>query len=363
MPDSELLKPGDFAARARLSPKALRLYAAQRLLVPEFVDERNGYRYYAEAQLDRARLIALLRRAGMPLARVRDVLELDGPALTTAIGRWWLTVEHDLRVRRDLVRYVDRYLTERQELMYDVQLRDVPEQKLLTIERRITVEGLDEFIDTAAATITEHLDAAGTQRSEAMRVIYHGMVTEDSDGPVEVAVPFTGSVEPAGELRVRLQPAGPEAFTRLTRAQGEFPVSSTRMRPSAAISTSSRCGGRAALRRSTTASEEVSGRGRTSWPSTGTVQPGAVARIRQVRRTVQIRRSSSSLTTIWYVAIVLPVCSGVHTAVTKPVRAARWCVALSSKPTAARSGPACMAAATEPSVSASTQDAPPCSRP
>lgn len=49
------------------------------------------------------------------------------------------------------------------------------------------------------------------------------MVTEDSDGPVEVAVPFTGSVEPSGELRVRLQPAGTEAFTRLTRAQGEFP--------------------------------------------------------------------------------------------------------------------------------------------
>jgi hypothetical protein len=56
-----------------------------------------------------------------------------------------------------------------------------------------------------------------------LRVYYHGMVTEESDGPVEVALPFRGSVEPAGALRVRLQPRGLEAYTRLTPAQTDFP--------------------------------------------------------------------------------------------------------------------------------------------
>lgn len=223
MGDSPLIQPGDFATRVRLSPKALRLYAEQGLLVPAHVDERTGYRYYAVSQIDRAYLIGLLRRAGMPLARVRIVLDLDGPALVAAIGRWWATVEHDLEVRRELVHYLDRYLTGRQELMYDVQLRDVPEQKLLTAERRLTVDALDDFIDTATAAITRHLDESGLTPCGQLRVIFHGMVTEDSDGPVEVAVPFAGSVEPVGELRVRLQPAGSEAFTRLTRVQSEFP--------------------------------------------------------------------------------------------------------------------------------------------
>ena len=49
--------------------------------------------------------------------------------------------------------------------------------------------------------------------------------------------------------------------------------------------------------------------------------------------------------------------------VTTPERAERWCVALSSMPTAARPSPACAIAAIEPSVSARTADAPPCSRP
>ena len=40
---------------------------------------------------------------------------------------------------------------------------------------------------------------------------------------MEVAVPFTGTVRPAGELRVRRQPAGREAVTVLTRAEAEFP--------------------------------------------------------------------------------------------------------------------------------------------
>lgn len=222
MDEFPLLQPGEFASRARLSPKALRLYAEQGL-VPAHVDERTGYRFYAPSQLDRGYLIGLLRRAGMPLARIRTALDLDGPALAAAIGRWWTSVEDDLRVRRELVHYLDRYLTGRQELMYDVQLRDTPEQKLLTAERRVTVEELDEFIDTASAAITGHLDTSGITDRGHLRVIFHGMVTQDSGGPVEVAVPFTGSVEPAGDLRVRLQAAGTEAYTRLTRAQGEFP--------------------------------------------------------------------------------------------------------------------------------------------
>jgi len=48
--DSPLIQPGDFATRARLSPKALRPYADKGLLVPARLEERTGYRYYAVSQ-------------------------------------------------------------------------------------------------------------------------------------------------------------------------------------------------------------------------------------------------------------------------------------------------------------------------
>ena len=59
----KLLTIGEFARAARLSPKALRLYDELGLLRPFRVDEWSGYRYYAPSQLERARLVAWLRRA------------------------------------------------------------------------------------------------------------------------------------------------------------------------------------------------------------------------------------------------------------------------------------------------------------
>lgn len=49
--DAKLLLPGEFGAAARLSPKALRLYAEQGLLVPACTDPGTGYRRY---HIDRA---------------------------------------------------------------------------------------------------------------------------------------------------------------------------------------------------------------------------------------------------------------------------------------------------------------------
>ena len=71
------LLAGEFAAAARLSPKALRLYAEQGLLLPARVDPATGYRFYAPDQLPRARLIGRLRRLGLPLARIGFLADLD----------------------------------------------------------------------------------------------------------------------------------------------------------------------------------------------------------------------------------------------------------------------------------------------
>ncbi len=60
---------GEFARRSRLSPKALRLYDELGLLVPAEVDAETGYRWYADTQLEQARVVAMLRRIRVPLAR------------------------------------------------------------------------------------------------------------------------------------------------------------------------------------------------------------------------------------------------------------------------------------------------------
>ena len=102
----ELMPIGGFARAARLSPKALRLYDELGLLPPAFVDPSSGYRFYDPAQLERARLVAWLRRLGMPLARIRVVCELAPAQAAREVAAYWSQVEADTASRRDLAAFL-----------------------------------------------------------------------------------------------------------------------------------------------------------------------------------------------------------------------------------------------------------------
>ncbi|MFC7546110.1 MerR family transcriptional regulator [Plantactinospora sp. GCM10030261] len=65
---------GEMARASGLSVSALRFYDGAGLLVPAAVDPHTGYRWYAPEQLGPARLLAHLRRVGMPLAEIGLVL-------------------------------------------------------------------------------------------------------------------------------------------------------------------------------------------------------------------------------------------------------------------------------------------------
>jgi DNA-binding transcriptional MerR regulator len=66
---------GRMSRESGLTVSALRFYDGAGLLCPAHVDPQTGYRFYAPDQVATARLVAALRRAGMPLAGIRDVLD------------------------------------------------------------------------------------------------------------------------------------------------------------------------------------------------------------------------------------------------------------------------------------------------
>lgn len=65
---------GAVARASGLSVSALRFYDGAGVLAPAHVDPRTGYRRYTSDQVAVARLVAALRRVGMPLSRIRQVL-------------------------------------------------------------------------------------------------------------------------------------------------------------------------------------------------------------------------------------------------------------------------------------------------
>lgn len=100
---NELMTIGDFARAVGLTPKALRLYDDLGLLRPAEVDAYSGYRRYVPMQLERARTVARLRLIGMPLARIKHVLDLAPAQAAQELETYWVQVEADTTTRRQLV--------------------------------------------------------------------------------------------------------------------------------------------------------------------------------------------------------------------------------------------------------------------
>lgn len=224
MTDSYLLA-GRFGAATRLSPKALRLYAEQGLLVPAYVDPATGYRYYAAEQMPRARLIVRLRQLGLPVARVAALVDLTPEARLVELRSWLEAQGQRLAEQAELVEASARQSDGGDTaLSARIAVRDVPAQKLMFRQRHITVEAIDAFMDEAQADIRAHLRASGLSDGGPMSVHFHETVTRDSEGLVEVAVAFAGSVEPIGDLRIRLQPARREVYLPVPADHEAFPL-------------------------------------------------------------------------------------------------------------------------------------------
>jgi len=227
-PSNEALMPiGAFARRTRLSLKALRLYDELGLLEPASVDPWTGYRAYAEAQVPSARLIRLLRGLDMPLERIRRLVDLPPSEAASEVRTYWREVEGSHAVRSRLAAFVERYLDGRGDVMFPVSTREVPAQNIASMTRAVLVKDLVPYLMEAYDTITDRLASAGAEREQPWFVIYHGEVNEDSDGPVEVCIPYSGA-QPNGldatrEIAARVEPAHREAFATITRAQTQFP--------------------------------------------------------------------------------------------------------------------------------------------
>lgn len=132
---AECVTIGVFARLVGLSPKALRLYDDLGLLTPARVDPVSGYRLYRPDQVGRARLVAWLRRLGMPLARIRDVGELSPTEAADAVRVYWRGVEHDTAARRQLAALLIDELSRRDTTMVDDKVSGAPPKETELVVR------------------------------------------------------------------------------------------------------------------------------------------------------------------------------------------------------------------------------------
>ena len=219
---------GVFARRSRLSMRALRLYDRQGLLEPDHVDPHNGYRWYRESQLRAARLIVMLRQLDMPLAEVAELVNAAHDRAGDLLTAYWTGVERRIAGQRQLVELLRTGLIDGESRHNDftINVREVPEQVVLTEQRHLTLLELEPWLRQAKIALTAAAEGCG-ELVGRMFVIFHGEVSHDSDGPVEVCVPIAapgGRPATAVDYNWRTEPAHREAYVTVTKAQFEMPA-------------------------------------------------------------------------------------------------------------------------------------------
>jgi DNA-binding transcriptional MerR regulator len=219
---------GQFAERTRLSPKALRIYGELGLVLPARVDPGSGYRLYAPDQIERARLVALLRRLDMPLATIAEVIDLDPPRAARAVSGWWSEVHAATTQRQELIDYLLARLSGRENVMYDIAHREIPQRTVVSISRHLRAAEVDAFFGDAFARLRA-TGAGLTGIAGCPYLIFYGEISDDSDGPLELCRPvdlppadLNGHL--AADLQVRVDPAHDEAYIRLAGKDAGWPA-------------------------------------------------------------------------------------------------------------------------------------------
>jgi DNA-binding transcriptional MerR regulator len=216
----EEISIGEFARRSRLSVKALRLYDKRRVLVPARVDDVSGYRYYDAAQLEDARLVAMLRQLDLSLAAIRKLVACDPVDAAGQIAAHWRKVESVHDARRELADYLVNRLSGKSYVMYEVATREIPERSVLCLKRHVDEKGAWALGKEFIAIMRERPLPKMEGREGAAFSIFWGEVSADSDGPVEWCKPVPEADAKAlashyPELTLRTEPAHREAYVAI----------------------------------------------------------------------------------------------------------------------------------------------------
>ena len=223
-----LLSIGAFASMTRLSIKALRLYDQLRLLQPLHVDPQTGYRYYGVDQLSSARMIRNMREMDMPLATVRQVLAVlpSRPAQAETLLREYAEMREwqVKQIRTQVQQFIQQIQQERTPMSFEVNVKTITPQQVLSVIHHIKVSKLDETIRQSVEGMYALLKDQKVEASSSPFGIFHGAINEQEDGPIEICLPVNGQVKGKGDVQVKQLQGGEAACVMMVGAQTDFPA-------------------------------------------------------------------------------------------------------------------------------------------
>jgi DNA-binding transcriptional MerR regulator/DNA gyrase inhibitor GyrI len=114
---------GEFSKFTGLTVKTLRFYHDRGLLIPAWVDDQTGYRYYDFRQIDKARIITQLRSLEFSLEQINEMLANceDEADILTFLERQRTVLEERMRQYRGIVTTLEKIIHNEREARMAMQ--------------------------------------------------------------------------------------------------------------------------------------------------------------------------------------------------------------------------------------------------
>ena len=205
----QLYKIGMFANMNRVTIKTLRYYDEQNLLVPVYVDEENGYRYYEAGQMAQLHRIIALKNMGFSIDDIRKIM--GGAEEKPFLLEKKQEILKEISVLTAKLSQVESYLArDSMNLSAPVLIKEIPEVIVCTMEQTIkSYDALFELMPQMGA----QMEMLGCQCALPEYCFTHYLEPgyKEEDILVEICESVTEKKEDSGDLKFKVFPKVPKA--------------------------------------------------------------------------------------------------------------------------------------------------------
>jgi DNA-binding transcriptional MerR regulator len=182
---------GEFSIITRLSVKTLRYYHEEGLLIPDYIDDESGYRYYRPASAERAAVISMLRDMEFTIAEIREILTgyTDDAEVVEFLERQRGRIEVRISKYRDqrndldlMIETIRRSEKMKNEINHDVQEKFIDDIILAAVRYKGRYEQVGEAFQKVARV-------AGRFINGRAMALYHDGEYKEADADIEAGFP------------------------------------------------------------------------------------------------------------------------------------------------------------------------------
>lgn len=198
-----MYKIGEFSKISNMSVKTLRYYDEEGILSPSYRDELTGYRYYDDADFQKAQHIQILRTLNFSIQELKDVVEACSTMeeISYYLAEKKTMIAQEIKQKEALIAQIEAYelpnAQQWKQSAYQIDEIDVPEQLFASVRYRGRYDDTGIYI----AKLYKEVKGIGSGKP-SFNLYYDQEYHEEAD--IEVCVPLKKRFIPK-EVSIREQ--------------------------------------------------------------------------------------------------------------------------------------------------------------